>query len=190
MPRKGHIPSPPLGDDVVALRPWQPTRADAAALAAAWADPDIARWTSVPAETTVAAAARWIDGRVAREASGLALDLVVTGPDTARAGEAEPVWGEVGLAHFDPDRMIAEVGFWTAPAWRGQAVASRATRMLTRWALGPLGLAGVFARTDPRNGAAAATLRRAGFTSLGRASASNVDVWLVTALAKSEGDGP
>jgi len=168
------LPEPPLADGIVTLRPWAPTWSDAAALAGAWNDPDIARWTGVPAEPTVAVAARWISGRVARAASGLALDLAVTGLDSA-----EPVRGEVGLARFDPARRVAEVGFWTAPAWRGRGVAARATAVLAQWALGsPLGLAGVLARNHPNNPASAATLRRAGFTPLGRASASNVDVWL------------
>jgi RimJ/RimL family protein N-acetyltransferase len=57
----------------VALRPWRP--ADAPALAAAWADPDIARWTAVPEDRSVEAAARWIAGWDERRRRGLALDL-------------------------------------------------------------------------------------------------------------------
>ena len=39
------LPDPPLAGDRFHLRPWVP--ADAPALAAAWVDPEVARWTGV-----------------------------------------------------------------------------------------------------------------------------------------------
>lgn len=187
-------PEPPLGDGVVALRPWEPTPSDAAALVGAWTDPEIARWTGVPAGPSVAVAASWIDGQAARQASGLALDLVVTGfppgsGATERSELVRSVWGEVGLAHFDPARRVAEVGFWTAPRWRGRGVASRSTDLLAGWALRPpLRLVGVFARTHPGNRAAASALRRSGFELLGQAGPSSSDVWLRSARAQKATD--
>ena len=58
MPRAIPHPEPPPTDGVVVLRPWR--AADARALAAAWADPEIQRWTAVPDARGVGDAARWI----------------------------------------------------------------------------------------------------------------------------------
>ena len=90
------------------LRPWRVE--DAAALVAAWADPEIQRWTGVPDRRDLAAAARWIAGDDARRQRGLSLDLVVE-----RLGE---VVGEVGLSSIDRDAGTAEIGWWTAAASR------------------------------------------------------------------------
>ena len=60
---------------------------------AAWADPEIQRWTGVPERRDLAAAERWIAGDEARRERWLSLDLVV---DLGGA-----VAGEVGLSAFD-----------------------------------------------------------------------------------------
>jgi RimJ/RimL family protein N-acetyltransferase len=105
---------------------------DAAALAAAWTDPEVARWTAVPGAHDPAAAARWIAGDPDRWAGGLAVDLVIGSPvDGGRA-----VLGEVGLAHFDAAGR-AEIGFWLAPSARGRGLATAAVTLVTRWALTP-----------------------------------------------------
>ena len=84
------LPDPPLADEGLLLRPW--TIGDAAELVAAWADPDIVRWTGVPDQRDLPAAERWIAGELARRQRGMALDLVI------EVGGA--VVGEVGLVGF------------------------------------------------------------------------------------------
>jgi RimJ/RimL family protein N-acetyltransferase len=137
---------------------------DAEALAAAWADPDVARWTAVPEDRSVAAAARWIAGEPERRSRRLALDLVVGGCE---------VQGEVGLTRFD-DAGRAELGFWLAPAARGRGLATAAVAEATRRALTDWRLTRVWARTDPDNQKAAQVLVRAGFVRQGEAGGSVV----------------
>jgi RimJ/RimL family protein N-acetyltransferase len=134
----------------VGLRPWRP--ADAPALAAAWADPDIARWTAVPDDRSLAAAARWIAGWDERRRRGLALDLVVTA-----AGDDAAMLGEVGVAFVtDPPTM----GWWVVPSARGQGVATAAVR---RFLAEFLPVDEVVAEVDVGNPASIAVARAAGF---------------------------
>jgi RimJ/RimL family protein N-acetyltransferase len=152
----------------VVLRRWGEAPGDAEhdaeALAAAWADPEVARWTAVPQDRSAAAAARWIAGEPERRARHLALDFVIGGSE---------VLGEVGLANFDA-KARAEIGFWLALAARGTGVATAAVTRVTRWALTDLGLTRVWARTAPDNARAAQVLVRAGFTKRGEAGGSIV----------------
>jgi len=128
------------------LRPWTP--ADAPALARAWADPETERWTAVPADRDEAAARRWIEGGVARRASGRSLDLVVD-----LDGE---VVGEVGLAGD-------EVGWWIAPGHRRQGLGTRAVRQFARWVLQMTTLEAVVARCHPDNPGSSGVAAAAGF---------------------------
>jgi len=151
------LPDPPLAEQSVQLRAWAP--ADAAALAAAWADPDIARWTGVPARCDEAAASHWISGEADRRARGLALDLAVEVHGV--------VAGEVGLAGFDPRARTVEIGWWVGRDHRRRGVATGAARLLTEWALAELHVESVLARCHPENPGSAAVARRAGFVAGG-----------------------
>jgi RimJ/RimL family protein N-acetyltransferase len=138
------LPDPPLDDGVVRLRPW--TAGDAAALAAAWADDEVRRWTAVPADPSLDRASRWIAGEALRRSQGVALDLVVSPSDP----EDDTVLGEVGLVTMagGPDR--AEVGWWTAADHRRQGVATRAVTLFAGWCRDTLGIE-LFAEVDPDN---------------------------------------
>ena len=134
----------------IGLRPWRP--ADAPALAAAWADPDIARWTAVPEDRSVEAAARWIAGWDDRRRRGLALDLVVTAAD-----DDATVRGEVGVAFVtDPPTM----GWWVLAPARGRGVATAAVR---RFLDEFLPVDDVVAEVDEANPASIAVARAVGF---------------------------
>jgi len=145
------LPDPPLRSGDLMLRPWRDE--DAPGLVAAWRDPDIQRWTGVPDARDLAAAQRWIAGDEARRARDLSLDLVVV-----RDGA---IVGEVGLSGFDLAAGTADIGWWTAPAHRGQGVASSAARCLVEWAERELHLS-LLARCDPANPASVAVARRSG----------------------------
>jgi RimJ/RimL family protein N-acetyltransferase len=189
------LPAPPLADEAagIVLRPWRADDADAAALAAAWADPEVAAHAAVPADAGPAAARRWVAGDEARRRRGLALDLVIAPAPSgrpvsgggARAAAPEPggVLGEVGLALVEgAGARRAELGFWLAPEARGRGVVTAAVRLLTAWALAPaagppgsgLGLRQVWARTTPGDRRAAGVLRRAGFDERGEAGGTTV----------------
>lgn len=144
------LPDPPLRAGDLLLRPWHLD--DAAALVAAWADPEIQRWTGVPEDRGRSAVERWIAGDARRRRRHLSLDLVID-----RGGA---VAGEVGLSDLDRAAGSAAIGWWTAPAHRGAGVASRAAALLARWTEAALGLTPV-ARCDPANPASLAVARHA-----------------------------
>lgn len=148
------LPDPPLVDAELSLRPWQ--AADAPALAAAWVDPEIVRWTGVPPVHDEAAALRWIEGEGLRRQRGLALDLVLVVDDE--------VVGEVGLSGFDSATHEADVGWWVAEGRRGSGLATRAVRLVADWALAELCTEHLVATCDPANPASGAVARRCGFT--------------------------
>jgi [ribosomal protein S5]-alanine N-acetyltransferase len=154
------LPVPELTDGAVRLRAWRTS--DAPALVAAWADPDVRRFSSVPAARDEVAAVRWISAEADRRARRLALDLVVS------PASGDDVLGEVGLGPFDPARNAAMVGYWVAAPARGRGVATAAVRLVTDWALDGCGLAlaALVAATDPDNPASEAVLRSAAFTPL------------------------
>lgn len=159
------LPDPPLTEGGVALRPWD--LADAPELVAAWADPDIARWTGVPDRADAIAARRWISGDAHRRARGLTLDLVIELDDE--------VAGEVGLAGIDADGRTAEIGWWIAPRHRGKGLAAQAAALVASWAVEELCIEVVVARCHRANPASAGVARSAGFSSTDRDG--DVDVW-------------
>ena len=166
-PRGLALPQPELIAGDLRLRPWSP--ADAPALAAAWADPEIACWTGVPPVRDEVAALRWIEGDAVRRAARRSLDLVIE-----RDGQ---VAGEVGLAAFSEDGDVAEIGWWVGPAHRRQHVATRAVRCVAEWATGPLGLRRIEARCHPDNPPSGAVAHRAGFLLDEAASTPRIRVW-------------
>jgi RimJ/RimL family protein N-acetyltransferase len=137
------LPDPPLDDGTVRLRPWGVD--DAPALAAAWADEEIRRWTAVPADPSVDHARRWIAGAELRRGQGVALDLVVS-----PSGTSADVLGEVGLVTMAGGPARAEVGWWTAAAHRRQGVATRAVTLFAAWCRDELEIE-LFAEVDPDN---------------------------------------
>lgn len=157
------LPTPPEG-----LRHWRP--ADAAALAAAWSDPDIARWSPPPAGMDPAA---WIAGAEQRWARRLALDLVIV-------GGADRVAGEVGLSSFTTEPARAELGVWVAATHRREGLARRSVQTVAAWALTDLGLEQLWARTDPANAAAEGLFARLGWDRLGEADGNTI--WSATPL--------
>lgn len=148
------LPDPPLQDGAIELRPWRP--GDGPTLAAAWADPDVARWTGVPPRADVAAAERWIGGEADRRLRGMALDLAIEVD-----GE---VVGEVGLVDVDDHPGVAEMGWWIAPEHRGRGVAAAAAHLVAEWAVDELSVAAVVARCHRGNPASSAVARSAGFS--------------------------
>ncbi|HEY4376044.1 MAG TPA: GNAT family N-acetyltransferase [Acidimicrobiales bacterium] len=168
------LPSPPLGNHAagIGLRPWGGSASDAAVLAEAWADPDIARWNAVPDARSEADAAYWISGEGARRDLGLAIDLVVF-----QMGDPSSVHGEVGLVVVEPDQGWAEVGFWLQPGSRGAGRARSALVLLTEWAFERAGITRLVGRTHPDNPRSAGVLAAAGYRAAGTLD-DGTQVWL------------
>lgn len=168
------LPWPPLRTALpsLVLRPWGAGDGDAAALAAAWHDPEVVRWTAVPDARDEADAARWIAGEGPRRDAGLGIDLVIADPE-----DLDVVLGEVGLVVVDPERRWAEVGYWLTPAARGGGRAVAALRVFTHWVLHDLPIDRLLVRTDADNAAAGAVAHGAGFDLAGDLP-DGVRVWV------------
>jgi ribosomal-protein-alanine N-acetyltransferase len=147
-------PKPLLADDAVALRPW--VAADLEALVAICHDPDVARFTPLPAPYTDADGRAWLDGDLGRMRAGEELSLAVH----ERGGG--PV-GSVGVRVSDDDRDVAELGYLVARSARGRGVATRAVRLLAEWVLCEWRPARLQLTTNLDNAASQRVAERAGF---------------------------
>jgi RimJ/RimL family protein N-acetyltransferase len=151
------------------LRSWRPD--DAAALAAAWDDPDVLAGSAPPPGSGADDARRWIEGCDRRRRDGLALDLAVV-------DAADAVVGEVGLGRFDPDRRAAMIGWWVARPARRRGVATTAVGLVADWALAPGRLDALLAEIAAANTASRRVAGAAGFTEARPASAGEPSVWV------------
>ena len=139
------LPDPPLSDGVVRLRPWGAP--DVGALVAAWADPEIQRWTRVPELRGPDDALRWIASEQLRRDRGLALDLVISPADPGDS----TVLGEVGVVPLAGGPSRAELGWWVGPDHRRQGIATRAVGLFAGWLRTTLGFDDLFAEVDLGN---------------------------------------
>jgi RimJ/RimL family protein N-acetyltransferase len=151
------LPSEPLADGCVTLRPWRPD--DAAAIVGAMTDAESAFWMhQIPQPYGERDALAYVRAMEAawRAGTGGALAVVEAGLDD--------VVGSIGFTVVDRELAIVEVGDWAAPAARGRGVTTRALRVLTRWLIGAAGAARVQIRADVENAASIRVAEKAGFT--------------------------
>src|SRR3954470_892992 len=104
------LPDPPLDDGTVALRPWVPE--DLRPLVEAVQDPEVPRWTAVPAPYGEHDAREYLARADIAGRSGRELTLAVVDSD---GGD---LLGSCGLARFDWQDRKVEVGYWVAAAAR------------------------------------------------------------------------
>ena len=136
-----------LEDGDVVLRPF--VDEDIPAIVAACQDPEIPRWTSVPSPYTEEDARRYLAGAPNMYA------FAVVDRDTG------VLLGSVGFQLLNHSR--ATFGYWVAREARGRGVATRALRLLSRWALSEHGLARVQLIVEPENVASIRVAENAGF---------------------------
>jgi RimJ/RimL family protein N-acetyltransferase len=149
------LPEPPLEDGVVRLRPFEPGDADA--ITAICQDSEIARWTRVPSPYTDADAEDFLAGVEERRRRGDELGLAVV--DVASGA----LVGSCGLPRIDWEDRRAEIGYLVAAEERGRSVATRAVRLLARWAMGTLGLERMEILAHPDNEPSQLVALSAGF---------------------------
>lgn len=139
------------------LRPYADSDIDA--VCAACQDPEIQRWTTVPVPYTRAHAqgyvtANTVEGWRAGTGNSFAVLDAVSGELLA----------SIGLVSLNPETKIAEVGYWTVPAARGQGVASQATGVVSRWAFDALGIERMEWVAEVGNAGSRRAAEKAGFT--------------------------
>jgi RimJ/RimL family protein N-acetyltransferase len=130
--------------------------ADAPALVAAVADPEIRRWLPLPRPYPVELAEHWVTaGTESTRVSGTGLVRCIR-VDGALAGC-------IDVKRVDWRARTAEVGYWLAPGFRGRGLASAAVRTLSSWLLDIHSFERVELRIATRNTASARVASRAGF---------------------------
>jgi RimJ/RimL family protein N-acetyltransferase len=150
-------PDPPLRDEAVVLRPWRED--DVPAVFAAFQDPPLRRFIrTAPSPYRRSDAEAWFRTLPEAHASGTSLNLAV-----ADAKTGAPLGG-VSLLRFAWEDRRAEIGFWVAREVRGRGIATRAVRLIARWAFEALDLARVELVAEEANVASQRVAERAGFT--------------------------
>ena len=124
----------------------------------------------MPPRTDEATARRWILGDADRRAHGLSLDLVLEVDGR--------VAGEVGLADIDVAARTADIGWWVAPAHRGDGIAAPACGPGGPVGLDELCVDTVLARCAGANPASGRVARSAGFTHV--ADSGGDELWTLT----------
>ena len=138
-------PAPPLADDVVTLRPWRAD--DEPAKLAAFADPTFQRFSDWEPDSLATQEQRRLRGEQI---------------DFAVVDARDDVLGGASLHGFAEGR--AGVGYWLVPAARGRGAATRAVRLLARWAFDALDVVRLELTCGPDNVASQRVAERCGFT--------------------------
>lgn len=142
-----------LRDGELLLR--RPVRADVAAIAAACQDPELSRFVpGFPSPYSPADARRWLgfvaDGWRTRERLAF---LIVHAESRRLYGAIEVRLGEIG-----------SIGYWVAAEARRRGIATRALKLLARWAVTEGGVERLELTTHPDNVASQRVAETAGFT--------------------------
>jgi len=145
---------PELTDGVVLVRP--PVEGDAAAIFAACQDPEVSRFTALPAPYEWHHAAEWIAGAPEAWRSRTSTPLVVIDATTG------DFLGACGFVELKEEQ--AEIGYWVKRQARGRGIATRAVVLVTQWGLTDLGLSLIELLADVRNAAPHRVAEKAGYT--------------------------
>jgi ribosomal-protein-alanine N-acetyltransferase len=161
---------PDLRVDDLLLRSWLPGDADA--VLTAFSDPAIQRWHR-RSMTSQDEATDWIGQWSHRWRAETDACWAVTDAASGR------VLGRVSLRDIHLAEGLAQVTYWMLPAVRGQGVAVRAARGVTRWAFEDLGLHRVELHHSTLNTASCLVAEKAGFTYEGtlRSALLHADGW-------------
>jgi RimJ/RimL family protein N-acetyltransferase len=120
-------------------------------------DPDIARYTTVPAPYGDSDARAWMAHSAAGIAAGSDLGAVVVDSGDGR------LLGSVGLHGIDRVSKRCSAGYWVAPEVRNGGIATRAVKLISEFAFRDLGLRRIELWIEPENRASLAVAEAAGF---------------------------
>ncbi|MFD7500476.1 GNAT family N-acetyltransferase [Streptomyces sp. NPDC059850] len=157
-----------LTTERLVLRPFRPS--DAPAVHAACQDPDILRWTHVPAPYARAHAEDfvrrtcpegWRDDRTYNFA--LVTRGEGAGDSEGSEGELVGAMGLIRLARLHSPERQAELGYWTARQHRRRGYTGEAARAVAEWAFTALGVERLEWSTEAGNEASRAVALAVGF---------------------------
>jgi RimJ/RimL family protein N-acetyltransferase len=146
----------PLTDREIALREW--TGADVEPLVAPLNDHEIARWTRVPAPYTRTDAEEFLMRADERHRTGEELSLAIVAADDGA------LLGSISVRVTSWENLRGELGYLVFSAARGRDVATRAVRLLSRFAFEGIGLQRVEILAATGNSASQRVAEKAGFT--------------------------
>jgi RimJ/RimL family protein N-acetyltransferase len=150
------LPTPPLADCAVALRPWR--ERDIPAQLAAFGDALFERFSDWPPRTE-ADARRYLKAHEAARVRGEQLELALVEPH-----DHDVVLGGASLSSVSLPQGRASIGYWLAPDARGRGLATRAVRLLASWAFDALRIERLELTCGPDNHASQRVAERCGFT--------------------------
>jgi [ribosomal protein S5]-alanine N-acetyltransferase len=154
-PRPIEFPVEGLSDGTVRVRLI--AEHDLPAIASACQDPEIARYTTIPAPYEPRHAREWQLRSEAGLAAGTELGAVAVDADS------DEVLGSVGMHGLDPATGRASAGYWVAAAARGRGVATRGLRLLCAFAFDQLGVERIELWIQPENEPSRRLAERVGF---------------------------
>ena len=149
------LPVEGLGDGDVHVRLM--ADADVAAIVRASGDPAIRRFTTVPSPYSEEDARSWSERSAESAGRGAGIEAVIA---DERSGE---FLGTVGIRRHASDPGRWSMGYLVAPEARGRGVATRAIRLVCRWAFEELGAERIEICAEPENVASRRVAERAGF---------------------------
>jgi RimJ/RimL family protein N-acetyltransferase len=147
---------PDLRDDLIVLRPAAMDDVDA--ITAACQDPEIPRFTRVPSPYGREQGIEYVQGVERGWAEG------THGILSIRDASDDGLLGSIGVMRLDEQPGTAEIGYWVAGEARGRGIATRAVRLVARWAIVDLGVERLELMTSVDNVVSQAVAARAGFT--------------------------
>lgn len=150
------LPDPPLRTDRIELRP--PTEADVDRIVEICRDPEIPRWTRVPANYSADHAREFIAIAERGRASGWDLPFLIH----RRSDDA--IVGACGVHAADARDLVGEIGYWAAPDARGQGYVTEAVVLLRDWAWDVLPYSRLEINTAVDNHASRRVATKVGFT--------------------------
>jgi len=147
-------PDPELADDEIRLEPL--TQAHVLPMLALAEDPDVVRFTRVPAGADEAFVRGWIKRYEGGWDDGSRAGFAIRGRDGGFLGFA-------AVVELDREHREGEIGYMVAPAARGHGIAPRAVELLTRWGFDELDLIRLELRIDFQNSSSERVAERAGY---------------------------
>lgn len=146
---------PDLRDDAIVLRPADMNDVDG--ITAACQDPEIQRFTRVPSPYGREQAVEYVQGVERGWVEG------THGIMSIRDASDDELLGSIGVMSLAEQPGTGEIGYWVAKEARGRGIATRAVRLLARWAIVDLGLERLELMTSVDNVVSQAVADRAGF---------------------------
>jgi ribosomal-protein-alanine N-acetyltransferase len=149
-------PFPELSTTRLLLRTM--TLADAPAVQQLRSNPEVMQYINRPLTQTLEEAETWINMVINALAKNDGITWCICMKDTP-----ETHIGSIGYWRLEKENYRAEIGYMLEPRLHGQGFMYEAIQAVLHYGFEQLGLHSVEAQIDPRNGASAALLKKAGF---------------------------